>query len=75
MRNLSIPTFKPFDAPFTGVDGINYFAQIYYPNGESDRRYWMIHLCHVGGISEPIASAEAYLKRKAELTQWGLFNS
>lgn len=74
MRNLSIPTLEAVDSGFVGVDGIRYFATIYYPNGKADQRFWWISLCHVGGKSETFASAEGYLKRKAELTQFGLFN-
>lgn len=72
MRNLDIPTLEPIDSGFTGVDGIRYFATIYYPKGKGDKRYWWINLCHVGGKSETFASADAYLARKAQLTQWSL---
>lgn len=74
MRNLSIPTLEAVDSGFTGVDGTHYFATIYYPNGKADQRFWWISLCRVGGASETFASAEGYLKRKSELTQFGLFN-
>jgi hypothetical protein len=72
MRNLSIPTLEAVDSGFVGVDGIRYFATIYYPNGKADKRFWWINLCHVGGKSETFASAEGYLKRKTELTQLSL---
>ena len=72
MRNLSIPTLEPIDSGFTGVDGIRYYAMAYYPNGKRDSRFWLISLYSVGGKGETFASADAYLRRKAELTQWSL---
>jgi hypothetical protein len=73
MRNPSIPTLEPIDSGFTGVDGIRYYAMAYYPRGKRDQSYWFINLYHVGGAQgEHFASAEAYLQRKAQLTQWSL---
>ena len=72
MRNLDIPTLEPIDSGFTGVDGIRYYAMAYYPRGKRDQSYWFINLYHVGGKSETFASADAYLARKAQLTQWSL---
>ena len=72
MRNLSIPTLEPIDSGFTGVDGIRYYAMAYYPHGKRDSRFWLISLYSVGGKGETFASADAYLQRKAQLTQWDL---
>ena len=73
MRNTSIPTLETLDPGFTGVDGIRYYALIYYPNGKADNRFWIINLFHVGADQgEHFASVEGYLKRKTELTQWSL---
>lgn len=72
MRNTSIPTFEPIDSGFDGIDGIRYYAMIYYPNGKRDPRFWLISLYSIGGKGETFASADAYLERKAQLTQWAL---
>lgn len=72
MRNLSIPTLEPIDSGFTGVDGIRYYAMAYYPKGKGDKRFWLITLYSIGGKGETFASADAYLARKAQLTQWSL---
>ena len=72
MRNTSIPTLEQIDSGFTGVDGIRYYATIYYPKGKRDKRFWLISLYSIGGKGETFASADAYLARKAQLTQWSL---
>ena len=72
MRSTSIPTLEPIDEGFVGIDGIRYYAMAYYPHGKRDSRFWLISLYSVGGKGESFASADAYLARKAQLTQWSL---
>ena len=75
MRNTHIPTFEQFDEAFTGVDGIRYYAMLYYPKGKADKSFWLINLFAVGSKhGEHFASADAYLKRKADLTQWDILS-
>ena len=47
MRNRNIPTIETLET-FTAKDGKRWFAQIYYPNGKRDERYWIITITYVG---------------------------
>lgn len=56
MRNHKQPTLETFQQ-FTDQAGHLWCAQIYYPEGKADPRYWIGYVCKVGTtISIPCAT-------------------